>query len=286
MSKRKAVGEDKRRRLAGWLEGSGIEIGALHFPLSVPLYTQVRYVDRLSVEDQRKHYPELDYAPLVPVDILATAEDLSAVEDVSVDFVIANHLLEHVEDPIRALCEFQRVLRPGGVVYLALPDQRMMFDRDRDPTTVGHLLREHDEGPATTRREHYLDWARHVVKASPEDVEAHADKLMAERYSIHFHCWDPDTFLDFFVAARQEAALDFRVAAFAPPEGPHDHEFILILVKGRSGPLPVMPAPSTILRWRRRLATTAVGPPVRALKRALRSLREMTSPTDVPSSAG
>lgn len=267
------MGEEKRRRLAAWLEGSGIEIGALHCPLWVAPYTHVRYVDRLPVDEQRRQYPELADVALVPVDLLATAEDLSGVEDASVDFVIANHLLEHVEDPITALCEFQRVLRPGGVVYLAVPDQRSTFDRDRELTSVEHILREHHDGPDATRREHYLDWTRNVVRPNAEDVESHAERLMADRYSIHFHCWDPDTFLDFFVAARREAALDFAVAAFAPPEGPEDPEFILILVKGRGGSVPLPPVPTTGLRWRRRLATSPAGPPVRAVKRGLRALR-------------
>jgi predicted SAM-dependent methyltransferase len=280
-----AMEDEKRQRLAAWLEGSGIEIGALHQPLQVPLYTHVRYVDRLTVDEQRRHYPELAQYQLAPVDIIATADDLSVIDESSVDFVIANHLLEHIEDPITALCEFQRVLRPGGVVYLALPDKRLSFDRDRELTSVEHLLREHDEGPGTTRREHYLDWTRHVVRANPEDVENHAERLMADSYSIHFHCWDPDTFLDFFVAARQKMALDFAIAAFAPPERPDDGEFILILVKGRYGDPPQPPTPSTRLRWRRRLATSPLGPPVRAAKRALRSLPGVKSPTDTSSSA-
>lgn len=265
------VHEEKRRRLAEWLKGSGIEVGALHCPLWVPPYTHVRYVDRLSVEDQRKHYPELGHFPLAPVDVIATAEDLSPIDDGSVDFVIANHLIEHAEEPVRALREFDRVLRPGGVVYLAVPDKRLSFDRDRELTTVDHLLREHDDGPDSTRREHYLDWATNVMKANPGDEETTADHLMSEEYSIHFHCWDPDSFLDFFVATRQKVGLDFTVAAFVPPQGPDDAEFILILVKGRSGEPPYPPTPSRVLRWRQKLAATRLGPPVRAALRVYRS---------------
>ncbi|HEX6310686.1 MAG TPA: methyltransferase domain-containing protein, partial [Acidimicrobiia bacterium] len=238
-------------------------------PLPVPPTAHVRYVDRMPVDEQLRHYPELGGVPLAPVDLIASADDLSVLPDASVDFVIANHLLEHVEDPIAALCEFERVLRPRGVVYLALPDHRTTFDRDRELTTVEHLLREHAEGTAATRRDHYLDWARNVDRARPEDVERHADRLMSDRYSIHFHCWNPDTFLDFFVAARRQATLDFSVAAFAPPEGPADPEFILILVKGRSGVPPSPPAPAGRPRWRQRLAAGPLGPPLRAVRRRL-----------------
>ncbi|MGH9048282.1 MAG: hypothetical protein ACRDY4_00965, partial [Acidimicrobiia bacterium] len=149
---------------------------------------------------------------------------------------------------------------------------------DRELTSVEHLLREHDEGADRTRREHYLDWTRHVVKANPEDVEDHAERLMAEHYSIHFHCWDADTFLDFLVAARRKAGLDLSIGAFAPPESLDDPEFILVLVKGRAGKPPLLPVRPAPPHWRRRLATSPLGPPVRAAKRVLRSLHRPRRP--------
>jgi SAM-dependent methyltransferase len=267
------MGEARRRQLAAWLRGEGIEIGALNYPLWVHEDAHVRYVDRLPVEEQRRHYPELDGKPLAPVDLLATADDLTGIGDSSLDFVIANHLLEHLEDPIAGLLEFQRVLKPGGVVYLALPDQRQTFDQKRELTSVDHLLREHQEGATVARRDHYLDWARNVVGTRPEDLESYVDSLMADGYSIHFHCWQPDSFLDFFVAARNKFGLDFEVVAFAPPEGPDDVEFILVLVKGRSNGIRFPPRlPSTGLRAL--LSRSPLGPPVRVLLRAARRLRK------------
>src|SRR5260370_8654769 len=114
----------KRRRLASWLQGRGIEIRALHRPLAVATGASVTYVDRLPVAELREHYPELADLPLTPVAVIGNAEDLSAFDDQSLDFVIANHLLEHLEYPIRGLLEFQRALRPAGLVYLALPAER------------------------------------------------------------------------------------------------------------------------------------------------------------------
>src|SRR2546421_7775018 len=51
-----------------FLKGEGIEIGALHNPLLVPNSAKVKYVDRLSVADLRRQYPELDSQQLVDVD--------------------------------------------------------------------------------------------------------------------------------------------------------------------------------------------------------------------------
>ena len=40
------------------------------------------------------------------------------IEDEAVDYVFANMLLHHVEEPSRAIREMARVLRPGGVVVV------------------------------------------------------------------------------------------------------------------------------------------------------------------------
>src|ERR671911_993524 len=82
---------DKRRRLSAWLRGDGIEIGALNAPLGLHREARVRYVDRLSVDEQRQQYPELAEGLLAPVDVIGRADELSAFDDSSLDFVIANH---------------------------------------------------------------------------------------------------------------------------------------------------------------------------------------------------
>ncbi len=50
--------------------------------------------------------------------------DMAAIDraDDSYDIVIANHVLEHVEDDHAALSEMDRVTKPGGFVFLSVPD--------------------------------------------------------------------------------------------------------------------------------------------------------------------
>jgi SAM-dependent methyltransferase len=248
----------KRRRLAAWLAGDGIEIGALCRPLEVPTNARLRYVDRMPVSDLRHHYPELADLRLVPVDIIGGAEDLSVLPDDSVDFVIANHLYEHVEYPIRALQSFLRVLRPGGVLYLALPDGRAGIDRDRELTTVEHLLEEHRNGADRNREAHYRDWCANAEKR--EDVDGGVRTLMDMDYAIHFHVWRSDTFLDYLSAVRREIGLEFEVLSFAAPEYPGDDEFIVILGKGTSANPLAMPALPTL---KQELARSRVAPVLR-----------------------
>ncbi|MCZ2342703.1 MAG: class I SAM-dependent methyltransferase [Bacteroidales bacterium] len=180
-----------RKRVAQkYLHGEGIEVGALHNPLPTPQSARVRFVDRMSVEDLRRQYPDLATLPLVPVDIVSDGETLSSVPDQSQDFVIGNHFLEHCEDPIGTLKNFLRVVRPGGVVYCAVPDKRFTFDRDRPLTTLEHLIADHQNGPAVSRRGHYEEYAEFVHdRHTPEDIQAMADHLIEIGYSIHYHVW-------------------------------------------------------------------------------------------------
>ena len=270
----------QRTQLARWLEGDGIEIGALHQPLPVPEGARVTYVDRLDEAGLREHYPELAGSRFAPVSVIGSAEDLSAFADRSLDFVIANHLVEHLEYPIRGLLEFRRVLKPGGILYMALPDRRLTFDRDREPTPLEHLLEEHRHGAEANRRAHYLEWANKVDGKQGREAEAHADALLESGYSIHFHVWTPDSFIDFLVAARREAGLDLQLLEFGAAEVEGDFEFILVLARegdrvrlapARSAQPQAadgQPPPSI----RTRLARSPIGPPVRAVKRSLRRL--------------
>jgi SAM-dependent methyltransferase len=215
-----------RRRLSNrYLRGDGIEIGALHMPLRVPRSSRVRYVDRMTVPDLRAHYPELRRCNLVTPHIIDDGERLTTVPDASADFLIANHFIEHCQDPIGTLKSHVRVLRPGGILYMAVPDKRLTFDRDREITPIAHVVRDHLEGPAWSYRMHCKEWARHVDGAVGADVAARADQIMAEDYSIHFHVWTPDAFLELLVHARTELGLPIELEVLER----NGHEFIVIL---------------------------------------------------------
>jgi len=195
-----------------YLRGRGLEIGGLHNPLRVPRSARVTYVDRLGVAQLRQHYPELADQPLVPVQVQDDGERLGRFADRSQDFIIANHFLEHCQDPIGTMDHFFRVLRPGGTLYLAVPDKRFTFDRDRPVTPLEHLIRDHEEGPQWSRRQHFEEWTRLVNKvADPAAAEAEIDRLMAMDYSIHYHVWTQVEFLQFLGWMQRRQQFDMEL---------------------------------------------------------------------------
>src|SRR5258708_2733742 len=197
---------------ATYLSGNGIEIGALHNPLQVPSRANVKYVDRLPIAQLREQYPELNDQELVAVDILDDGERLSTLSDASQDFVIANHFIEHSQDPIGAVVNMLRVLKPGGVLYLAIPDKRCCFDSDRPVTPLAHLLRDHAEGPEWSRAQHFEEWARLVNKAGDDvEVEKQAAELIEMDYSIHFHVWTPFEMLELVRELRKMVAFEIEL---------------------------------------------------------------------------
>jgi SAM-dependent methyltransferase len=216
----------RRRRLAErYLVGNGLEVGALHCPMPLPRGVTARYVDRMNVADLRRHYPEMAAEPLVEVDIVDDGETLATLPDGSTDFIVANHFIEHTEDPLRTIGNHMRVLRKGGILYMAIPDRRHTFDANREPTGLAHLIRDHREGPAGSRRRHYEEWVERFEQLPLAKIAGRAEELDEQAYSIHFHVWTPSEFAALLDHARDVERLPFVVEELEP----NGHEFIAIL---------------------------------------------------------
>lgn len=181
---------DWRAHFVAQLHGHGLEIGPLHRPLATRDGVRVDYVDRADAESLKRQFPTLADA-IIPVDIVDDAERLATVADGRYDFVIASHVIEHMRNPIGAMCQWLRILKPGGLLYLVVPDKRRTFDRRRVRTTLEHMMLDYQE-PSTVRdREHFLEYAVLVHGQSHDAALAEARRLEAEDYSIHFHVFLP-----------------------------------------------------------------------------------------------
>src|SRR3954451_18227035 len=75
----------------------------------------------------------VDEVALPGVDIVASVDEGLPFADGSFDHVFAVHVLEHVEDMLRAMAELHRVLRPTGVLHVLAPWWRHV-NAAADPT--------------------------------------------------------------------------------------------------------------------------------------------------------
>jgi ubiquinone/menaquinone biosynthesis C-methylase UbiE len=83
--------------------------------------------------------------------------------DHSFDFILNEHVLEHLPDPITAIIEWQRVLKPNGKLFLFLPHHERTFDRLREPTTIEHLFRDHELKVESNEDFHWNEWKEKVL---------------------------------------------------------------------------------------------------------------------------
>jgi len=193
------------------LMGGGIEIGAMHFPLPVPPEIRVRYVDLHSKAENVARCPEIDGAKVVEPDFVEDGFTLPSFADGSEDFVIANHVLEHSNNPIGTLQNWSRVLKRDGILFLTVPNKNRCFDKGRSLTTLEHLLMDasdangHPEAFRRRNSEHYQQWVEISLPAAArsnpsiqipaeQDKAAWTQRLEASGGDIHFHTFDYSMF--------------------------------------------------------------------------------------------
>jgi SAM-dependent methyltransferase len=162
-----------------YLKGQGIEIGALNSPLKVLSQALVRYVDHIETSVLMQHYPNLNPRDFVGIDIIDNGEELTTFADESQEFIIANHMIKHCQNPIRTLENFLRILKPEGVLYMAVPDKKYTFDKDRPVTSLEHVLQDYSNGPEWSKQSHSEEWSRLVNKTPEEQCHSEIKHLLA-----------------------------------------------------------------------------------------------------------
>jgi SAM-dependent methyltransferase len=220
--------ESRKRVCFQYLKGIGVEIGALHNPLPVSEHTIVKFVDRISLNELQKHYSDLDPQQMVKIDIIDNGETLSTIENNSLDFIIANHFLEHCENPIGTIRNHLKKIKHEGILYYAIPEKNFTFDKNRPLTTFYHLTSDDADSPMVSRKDHFYEWVTIVEKNIDSiAIDNRVSGLMAMNYSIHFHVWDIETIFQFFDQTNNYLNNPFRILHFEKNE----NEIIIVIQK-------------------------------------------------------
>jgi len=128
--------EQVRARVAAGLDGEVLEIGfgsGLNIPFYPARLTRVRAVDPSAVG--RKLAAKRAAASAVPIEYIGLDAEKLPVGDASADHVLSTWTLCTIPDPMVALAEVIRVLRPGGAFHFAehgrSPDAKVARMQDR-----------------------------------------------------------------------------------------------------------------------------------------------------------
>jgi len=117
-------------------------------------------------------------------------------EDGSFDALMANHLMEHVEDDHQVLCEFYRILRPGGWALFMIPLDISSTTTLEDTTIVTPADREKYYWQKDHLRLYGLDFIQRLEKVGfIVSAEKYAEGLGAER--IARYALNPDEYIFF-----------------------------------------------------------------------------------------
>lgn len=232
---RRAVAHNRLILAARYIRGQGIEIGGLGRTLPIPPGARVKYLDRYDREDLFKNFPEMIGKNIIKPDIVDDGETLATVQQSSQDFLIANHVVEHFQNPILFFHNAMRVLKTGGILFLALPEKNKTFDRNRPVTPFSHLVADYEIGPEHSKLDHYQEYVRladnHNAKQAWQtetEYQALVSKLMTENYSIHFHVWDVTSMIELLLGLRTRFALPIELKALLTS----GDEVVFILEKG------------------------------------------------------
>ena len=226
-------GYSHRNRAYKLLSGRGLEVGALHIPAYVPASCKMEYCDAISELEAAQLFPEIAASSFVKVAYLVNldTERLRAKVKPPYDFVIMNHVIEHVANPIAVLLQLFEVVKPGGAVIISAPDKYFTFDKARDLTPFKHLIDEYRREISVVADDHYLDFlggiSPNLLNSGNEEQLALALQS-ARRRREHAHVWSSISFLEFLNDVVKHFELDV-VVDFASEAKDNNFECFAVL---------------------------------------------------------
>ncbi len=158
MSEEEQVAHVRAELSQRFISGCGLEIGAGTRPFPIPSKARISYGDIRDLAALQTYFK----SEAVQIGQSIDAQTLAGIANGSLDFVISAHVIEHLRDPIGAIVSAIRVLKPGGIHLLVVPEMRRTFDRDRPETSVAHVLADFRDGEAAR---------------------------LWPKYGAHFHAW-------------------------------------------------------------------------------------------------
>jgi predicted SAM-dependent methyltransferase len=150
----------------------------------------------------------------------------------SKDFIIINHVLEHLLYPDLAIAECCRVLKPRGFLILAIPDKFHTFDLERSITSSNSIFERKDRAVKEPTPEDYFPVLEcnhpKMLRKDKTSQREFLIKLMNRKE--HLNVWDTTAFKSFLNKTIKSNNLNFkRIKEITPID--NNFEYIVLLRK-------------------------------------------------------
>jgi hypothetical protein len=254
---------DRKERIRSMFNpsGAGLEIG----PSFNPIVTKgsgarVEILDHATTEQIRAKYAadrNVTPAQLEQIEEIDYVSDGRSMVDLigkreCYDYIVASHVIEHTPDMIGFLNDCEALLKPDGVLVLAVPDKRYCFDVLRTLTSIGDLLDAYrdrrtrhtpgavfDFASSSATRGGAIGWPQTAEGSLTfsNDIAA-AFRLFQEVQETDdyrdIHAWrfTPSSFRMIVRNLKEAQVLGLREQEFHPTEG---HEFYIALSRSGAG---------------------------------------------------
>lgn len=205
-------------------KGEGLEVGALCYPYLFNKDCKIKYADIFENSKLRKILKDIPldnlyHKELVDVEYILKPPKflLNFVKDNTFNFVYSSHVLEHTPNPISVLNDQLRITKPGGIVYVAMPNKKNTYDRTRKVTSSNILINKFENNVF----DHTIEEALDVVKNTDTHAlyEPHknnpleyAKEIIKKKEGIHhFHTFDETNVLEIliYLVSKNQAHIEY-----------------------------------------------------------------------------
>lgn len=154
---------------------------------------------------------------------VADAVDLRRLKSNCYDFVLSCNNFEHIANPLKALNEWARLLKPNGILLLVVPNKDFNFDHQREVTSLVHLIEDYKNDTREDDLSHIneiLTLHDLVMDTSAGNYEEFKNRCMNNFYNraLHHHVFDMSLLKEIFkqigfkVILEDNLISDFTIA--------------------------------------------------------------------------
>jgi len=215
-----------------YFEGKrGIEIGgpSVLFRTELPIYGLIKNMDNVNfahetlwekglTEEKSFHFG--NFRKKTGRQIICDATDLADIPSLEYDFLISSNTLEHIANPLRALSEWQRIIKNKGFVLVVVPKKESNFDHKREITLIRHVIDDFNQDTQEDSlfhlpeilKKHDLD--RDIPAGNSEEFRKRSEDNHHNR-SLHHHVFDNEvikemlTFVGLSVVKQFNTSTDY-----------------------------------------------------------------------------